>query len=197
MDSIPLTLDPLISQIDPQGKIPPVDRWHPERCGDMDLTINTNGCWIHEGTPITRLRLLRLLSTILRREPDGDYFLVTPVEKLRIRVQDRPFLVVDADREEDGYWWLTTNVGDRLRLDSDCRLSLSETPGGDPVPEVPVRLGLIARLGRNVYYRLIEQAEMRNAGKGFMELGFYSHSVWQPLGRIETNALHDDHTRCT
>lgn len=183
-----MQLDPLLAQIDPEGEIPPVDRWHPDHLGEMDLTIAADGRWIHEGTPIARPRLVRLLSTILRREPDGDYVLVTPAERQRIRVEDRPFLVVDAERDEEGRWWLTTNVGDRLALDEAHRLVLSETPAGETVPEVAVRFGLAARLGRNVYYRLVEQAETRELGGGLLELGLTSRGTWQPLGRLDADA---------
>ncbi|CAM3326860.1 DUF1285 domain-containing protein [Halomonas lysinitropha] len=191
-----MQLDPLLAQIEPDGEIPPVDRWHPEQQGVMDLTITADGRWIHEGTPIARPRLVRLLSTILRRNPDGDYVLVTPVESQRIRVEDRPFLVVDADREEDGQWWLTTNVGDRLALGEAHRLMLSETPAGETVPEVPVRFGLSARLGRNVYYRLVEQSETRELGEGVLELGLTSEGIWQPLGRLDADSRRDGETPC-
>ncbi|SEK63465.1 DUF1285 domain-containing protein [Halomonas daqiaonensis] len=191
-----MQLDPLLAQIDPDGDIPPVDRWHPQQQGEMDLTIAADGRWIHEGAPIARPRLVRLLSTILRREPDGDYVLVTPVESQRIRVEDRPFLVVDAECEEDGQWWLTTNVGDRLALGEAHRLVLSETPAGEMVPEVPVRFGLSARLGRSVYYRLVEQAETRELGGGVLELGLTSQGIWQPLGRLEPDSRRDGEMPC-
>ncbi|QFU02210.1 hypothetical protein FIU83_11205 [Halomonas sp. THAF5a] len=180
-----MTLDPLLAQIEPHGEIPPVDRWHPAQRGEMDLTIAADGRWLHEGSAIARPRLVRLLSTILRREADGDYWLVTPAEMQRIRVEDRPFLVVDAEPDGDGDWWLTTNVGDRVRLDEACRLVLSETPTGETIPEVPIRFGLSARLGRNVYYRLVEGAESREGERGDLELGLTSGGVWQPLGRLE------------
>lgn len=186
-----MQLDPLLAQIDPDGEVPPVDRWHPEHGGEMDLTIAADGRWIHEGTPIARPRLVRLLSTILRRDPDGSYLLVTPVEWQRIRVEDRPFLVVDAEREQDGTWWLTTNVGDQVALGDAHRLELSETPAGELVPEVTVRFGLAARLGRNVYYRLVEQAETRELGAGILELGLTSQGIWQPLGRLDADAVAD------
>ncbi|SFT33045.1 DUF1285 domain-containing protein [Halomonas saccharevitans] len=181
-----MTLDPLLAQIEPHGEIPPVDRWHPAQRGVMDLTIAADGRWLHEGTAIARPRLVRLLSTILRREAEGDYWLVTPAEMQRIRVEDRPFLIVDAELEA-GDWWLITNVGDRVRLDEECRLTLSETPAGETIPEVPIRFGLAARLGRNVYYRLVEQAETREGEEGALELGLTSAGTWQPLGRLEAN----------
>lgn len=180
-----MNLDPLLTHIDPVGEIPPVDRWHPEHAGEMDLMIVADGRWIHEGGAITRPRLVRLLSTILRREDDGRYALVTPAEKQFIRVEDRPFLVVDAEPDAEGSWWLTTNVGDRLMLDATRRLTLSETPAGETVPEVPVRFGLAARLGRSVYYRLVEAAERRALPGGGEELGLVSAGVWQPLGRLD------------
>jgi len=180
-----MNLEPLLAHIEPLGEIPPVDRWHPERAGEMDLLIAADGRWLHEGSPIARPRLVRLLSTILRREPDGRYALVTPAEKQLIRVEDRPFLVVDAERDAEGRWWLTTNLGDRLVLDETHRLAPSATPAGETVPEVPVRFGLAARLGRNVYYRLVEAAESRALPGGGEELGLDSGGVWQPLGRLD------------
>ncbi|SDL71356.1 hypothetical protein SAMN05661010_02386 [Modicisalibacter muralis] len=185
-----MSLEPLLSQIEPDGKIPPVDQWNPSHCGEMDLVIRADGSWVHEGTPIGRPRLVRLLSTVLRREANGDYCLVTPVEKVRIRVEDHAFLIVDAECEGEGdssIWWLTTNVGDRVALGESHRLQVSETPQGEPVPEVAVRFGLAARLNRNVYYRLIELAHERKPrdGQALMELGLISDGVWQPLGRID------------
>lgn len=191
-----MTLDPLLAHIDPEGEIPPVESWHPEHQGEMDLLIAADGRWIHEGVAIARPRLVRLLSTILRRETDGAYYLVTPAEKQRIRVEDRPFLIVDAEPDEGGGWWLTTNVGDRLVLNAQHRLSLSETPRGEVVPEVPVRFGLAARLGRNLYYRLVELAETRDLPGGGQELGLVSGGVWQPLGRWEENGPLDGGSAC-
>lgn len=176
-------LDTLLAGIEPEGEIPPVDRWAPEHEGEIDLTIAADGRWIHEGGPIRRPRLVRLLSTILRRDDDGEYYLVTPAERQRIRVEDRPFLIVDAEPDDAGDWWLTTNVGDRLRLDDRHRLAVTPTPRGEVVPEVAVRFGLAARLGRNVFYRLVEAAEPRDG-----ELGLVSGGAWQPLGRLDDEA---------
>lgn len=183
-----MNLDALKEHLDPEGELPPVDRWHPDHQGDMDLEITADGRWFHEGSPVARPRLVRLLSTLLRREDDGHYVLVTPVEKWRIRVADRPFLIVDADQTATGDWWLITNLGDRVRLDGDHRLVLSETPTGESIPEVPVRFGLAARLGRNVYYRLVEQAESREVDDGSTEFGLTSGGVWHSLGRLAPEA---------
>lgn len=184
-----MSLEPLLSRIEPDGEIPPVDQWNPAHCGNMDLLIRADGSWIHEGAPIERPRLIRLLSRVLRREANGDYCLVTPVEKLRIAVEDRPFLIVDAEciEERDGgepVWWLSTNTGDRLALGDQHRLSVSESRDGEPVPEVPVRFGLSARFNRNAYYRLVNIAEQREVA-GRIELGIRSGGIWHPLGRVD------------
>lgn len=180
-----MDLEPLVARIDPEGEIPPLGDWHPEHAGEMDLVIAADGRWIHEGTVMSRPRLVRLLSTILRREADGRYALVTPVEKQLIHVEDCPFLVVDAEPDADGLWWLTTNMGDRLALDADHPFTLSQTPAGECVPEVPVRFGLAARLGRNVFYRLVEEAVPFTLDDGRDALGLESGGVWHPLGLVD------------
>lgn len=182
-----MNLEPLLEHVEPVGQIPPVDSWDPQQVGEMDLIIVADGRWVHEGTVIGRPRLVRLLSTLLRREQDGHHYLVTPVEKQRIRVEDRPFVIIDAERNEEG-WWLTTNVGDRLCLDDVHRLRVSDTPDGVAVPEVAIRFGLSARMGRNVFYRLVDAAEQRTTDTGRVELGLTSGGVWQPLGELSGEA---------
>ncbi|WP_192036645.1 DUF1285 domain-containing protein [Halomonas sp. YLGW01] len=179
MPTDPHPLAPLLNHIEGEGAIPPLEAWQPPLSGSMELRIGADGRWWHEGEPITRGRLIRLLSTVLRCEDDGSHYLVTPVEKWRIEVEDCAFLIIDADHQ-DGVWTLTTNVGDRLALGAERRLRLDRE-----MPSVPVRFGLAARLHRNVYYRLIEQAESRSSiGGDVLELGVESDGVWQPLGRL-------------
>ncbi|SDL89711.1 hypothetical protein SAMN05192555_107252 [Franzmannia pantelleriensis] len=178
-----MSFEPLLSATEPTGSIPPLERWHPALSGRMDLTIRADGHWVHEGTLIRRASLVRLLSTLLRREADGEHYLVTPVEKWQIVVEDCAFVVVDAEHDAD-VWWLTTNVGDRLVLGEEQRLSVTAMPDGTWVPEVAVRFGLAARLGRNVFYRLVEQAESRVVD-GREQLGLLSAGRWQPLGELE------------
>ena len=84
------------------GDLPPVHQWNPEFCGDMDLRIDRNGTWFYCNSPIGRHRLVKLLSAVIRRDNDGEYYLVTPVEKLRIRVDDVPFLAVELESEGQG-----------------------------------------------------------------------------------------------
>ncbi|KFF50178.1 hypothetical protein GY26_03605 [Gammaproteobacteria bacterium MFB021] len=172
-----MRLDSLFRQLDARG-MPPLDQWDPAFCGDMDLLITAGGEWIHEGAPIRRPELVRLLASVLRRESDGDYYLVTPAEKLRIRVEDRPLLAVDAEADADG-WCVDLQWGERLRLGAAHRLHLASDPQGEWRPALPVRHGLEARLHRNLYYRLVEVAEWRGA-----ELGLTSDGVWQPMGRL-------------
>lgn len=143
---------------------PPVGSWNPDLCGDMDLVIQADGHWIHEGTEIKRQPLVNLFASILKRE-GGDYYLVTPVEKWRIQVEDVPFLITQAAREGEaagGQVLLTTNTGDVVPLDRLHPLFLK--PFGDPeqpIPYIEVRAGLEGRMSRDVYYQLIEWAEPR------------------------------------
>lgn len=144
---------------------PPVEKWNPDFCGDMDLVIRRDGGWVHEGTEIHRQPLVKLFASILRRERD-DYFLVTPVEKWRIRVEDVPFIANQVARSGEGGeepLLFTTNTGDVVPLDSDCDWQLR--PFGEaaqPVPYLQVRDRLYARVSREVFYQLVEWAEDRD-----------------------------------
>ncbi|TCJ25261.1 DUF1285 domain-containing protein [Halomonas sp. GDM18] len=178
--------------------LPPVDQWHPAHCGEMDLVICADGRWMHEGTPIGRARLVHMLSRVLRREPDGSYCLVTPAEKVTIQVEDRPFLAVDCSRVESesaqsepqpDVWQLVTDQGDVVRLEGETCLTLSETPDGLRLPEVPVRFGLAARLHRNLYYRLLESAETQEQEDGSLTLGFMSGGRFQILGQLAADEV--------
>ena len=93
-------------------RLPPVHLWNPDNCGEIDIVIRADGLWLHEGTPIGRPQLVRLFSTVLRKDPDG-FYLVTPVEKLKLTVEDAPFTAVRADREGEALVF-HTNVGDRV-----------------------------------------------------------------------------------
>lgn len=144
---------------------PPVQKWNPDLCGDMDLVICRDGRWIHEGTEIRRQPLVNLFASILKREGD-DYFLVTPVEKWRIQVEDAPFLITQVARDTptgDKPLLLTTNTGDVVPLGSNREWQLR--PFGkppQPVPYIEVRDGLFARVSRDVYYQLVEWSEDRS-----------------------------------
>ncbi|HEV7352331.1 MAG TPA: DUF1285 domain-containing protein [Brevundimonas sp.] len=156
--------------------LPPVHLWHPPHCGDIDILIRADGVWMHEGSPIGRAELVRLFSTILRLDPDG-YHLVTPAEKLRIRVEDLPFRAVLMRREGDQLVF-TTDVGDEVTADADHPVTLTLDPAtGEPRPALHVRAGLEARIVRAVFYDLVEAAEpvdgrlLLRSGEATFDLG--------------------------
>jgi len=139
---------------------PPVNRWQPDREGEIDIRIGADGTWHHEGSPIPRPALVRLFSTILRREQES-YFLVTPAEKLRIVVEDVPFVAVDVEQgtgAEGAELLFTTNVGDYVVADVAHPISSREHEG-QQIPYVHVRDGLEARISRPLFYRLAELCE--------------------------------------
>ena len=157
-------------------KLPPVDQWRPERVGEIDIVIAADGRWFHDGSQIKRQRLVALFATILRLDDDG-FCLVTPVEKLRIRVEDAPFLAIDMEVHGEGQarrLLFTTNVGDHVLADADHRIEVPEIDGA-PRPYVEVRGGLKALIARSVFYRLVdlghvsgEQLEVWSAGTRFV-----------------------------
>lgn len=143
-----------------KGKgLPPVHLWNPPFCGDLDMRIARDGTWFYQGTPIGRPGLVRLFSTILRRDGDA-YFLVTPVEKVGITVDDAPFLAVDFDVSGAGpQQRLTfhTNVGDSVTASADTPMRfVRDDATGEPSPYVMVRAGLEALIDRKSFYRLVE-----------------------------------------
>lgn len=144
------------------GALPPVHLWNPDYCGEMDLEIRADGSWWHEGTPIGRAAMVRLFSTILKREGDR-YFLVTPVEKLGIRVEDAPFLAVDCDITSDRLTF-TTNVGDQVVAGPGHSIILRGTPEA-PRPYLHVRAGLEALIDRKTFYRLAAAATETQDGR--------------------------------
>lgn len=138
--------------------VPPVAKWQPAFCGDMDMEIRADGSWWHEGTAIRRPELVRLFASILRREADGDYYLVTPVEKVRIRVALHPLTVIDADWADNARGeptlWLRLNTGGRVPLDGDHPLALE--PRAANAAYVALDNGLTALFSRAAWYRLVE-----------------------------------------
>ena len=166
----------------PGRGLPPVHLWNPAHCGEIDIVIKPDGRWIHEGSPIAREALVRLFSTVLRRDPDG-FCLVTPVEKMRITVEDAPFVAVRVDREGDHLTFLT-NVGDQVEAGPDNAIRVEAGTDGEPRPYLHVRRGLEALISRPVFYELVEMADERQTAAG-RELGVISHGAWFPLGALE------------
>lgn len=165
--------------------LPPVEQWRPEREGEIDIVIEKDGAWVHEGGPIRRARLARLFSTILRREGD-DYFLVTPAEKLRIRVEDAPFVAVLMKVEgagENQRIAFTTNLGDVVALGPDHPLTIATaaSEGEAGAPYIEVRNGLKARIARAVFYDLAELSEPRVI-EGAKVFGVWSAGEFFVLG---------------
>lgn len=141
-------------------KLPPVESWNPRHCGHSGMRIARDGTWFHEGRPIRRPAMVRLFSTILRREPDGGHVLVTPVEKLDIDVEDAPFTAVElkSDGEErERTLAFRLNTGDVIVADADHRLRI-EDRGDGAHPYMEVRRGLDALVARPVYYELAHLA---------------------------------------
>lgn len=152
--------------------LPPVHLWNPDFCGDIDMRIRRDGSWDYMGTPITRARMVKLFSTILRRD-DDDFFLVTPVEKVGITVDDAPFTAVEM--EYDGEFIVfRTNVDDYVKVDQDhpIRVSVSEETG-EPSPYVRVRGNLDALMSRSVYYQLVDLAVEKEGRYGVTSGGCF------------------------
>ncbi|WP_296423200.1 DUF1285 domain-containing protein [Yoonia sp.] len=141
-----------------KGGLPPVHLWNPPFCGDIDMRIARDGTWFYMGTPIGRPALVKLFSTILRRDGDA-YFLVTPVEKVGITVDDAPFVAVDFNRKGDALEF-ETNVGDRVTAGADHPIRVVRDPQtGEPAPYVLARANLEALIDRKSFYRLVEIGE--------------------------------------
>lgn len=142
-----------------QGKgLPPVHLWNPPFCGDIDMRIARDGTWFYMGTPIGRFELVKLFSTIMRRDGD-DYFLVTPVEKVGITVDDAPFVAVDFNPKGDGLEF-ETNVGDRVIAGPEHPIRVvRDAETGEPSPYVLVRTNLEALIDRKSFYRLVDIGE--------------------------------------
>ena len=164
--------------------LPPVHLWNPPHCGEIDIRIRKDGVWFHEGTPIGREALVRLFSTVLRLDPDG-YHLVTPAEKMKISVEDAPFIAVRVDRDGDVLRF-TTNVGDEVEAGPDNPIRVETDPvTGEPRPYVHVRRGLEALIARPVFYELAEMAQPRPTPTG-EEFGVASNGAWFPIAPAGT-----------
>lgn len=166
-----------------KGGLPPVHLWNPPFCGDIDMRIARDGSWLYLGTPIGRPAMVRLFSTILRRDGD-DYFLVTPVEKVGIRVDDAPFVAVAMEVEgvgETQQLRFRTNVDDELVAGAEHPLRVVlDAQSGEPSPYVHVRANLEALIHRNVFYQLVELAVPREIG-GQIWLGVWSGGEYFPI----------------
>lgn len=154
------SLADLAARLDAAGGPPPVERWNPDHCGDSEMVITADGTWLHQGSPITRPAMKRLFSTVLRREEDGSYVLVTPVEKLAIEVERTPFRAVEMKTEGEGEARTIAfrlDTRDSVIAGPDHPVSILDTPEG-PSPRLLVRGRLEAEIERGLYYELADLA---------------------------------------
>ncbi len=168
-----------------QGRaLPPVDQWHPDHVGHMDMVIKADGSWWHEGAPINRPELIRLFSTILRKDADGQTYLVTPSEQLAITVEAAHFLIVRMDRRGQGKaqrLFFTTNMGDVIEVGPARPLWMAvDQKTGQARPYVRVRGRLDALLSRPVFYELAEHVVQGPSGQA-ASMGVYSGGLFYVL----------------
>ena len=163
--------------------LPPVHLWNPPFCGDLDMRIARDGTWFYLGTPIGRAPLVKLFSSILRK--DGDkYFLVTPVEKVGIVVEDAPFVAIDFDvsgRDEAQVLTFTTHVGDTAVAGPEHPIRVERDPEtGEPSPYVLVRANLEALIDRKSFYRLVDVGSHHDVD-GASWFGVWSGGAFFPI----------------
>jgi len=164
--------------------LPPVHLWEPDYCGDIGMRIARDGQWYYDNSPIGRKKLVRLFSTILRHDKDGEHYLVTPAEKIRVEIEDAPFVatllhVTGTGRQQ--VLRFETNVGDFTEAGPDHGLRFEIDPQTDePSPYVHVRARLEALISRSVFYQLVEVAEIE--GDAF---GVWSHGLFFPIGAAD------------
>lgn len=158
-------------------------------CGDFDMRIARDGTWYYRGSPIGRKPLVKLFSTVLRREDDGSYWLVTPYERGRILVDDAPFTAVELNVSGAGHRQVLTfrtNLDDEVTADAEHPIRVAhDAETGEPSPYIMVRNGLEARLARAVYYQLVELGEERR-DDGVVTYGVWSNGRFFPLGSLES-----------
>ncbi len=162
-----------------EKRLPPVEQWHPAHCGDSEMRIARDGTWYHQGSPIGRMEMVRLFASILRREPDGGFVLVTPGEKMSIAVEDAPFIAVEMKSEGEGRGRdlaFRLNTGDLVVAGADHGLRFENGDSG-PRPYLHVRGGLDATIARPVYYELADIALAEPSDVP----GFWSNGVFFPM----------------
>lgn len=176
----------LLAQIPRSEKgLPPVHLWNPPFCGAIDMRIARDGTWYYLGTPIGRKPMVRLFSTIIRRDGD-DYFLVTPAEKVGIAVDDAPFVAIDVQVVGEGEAQVlrfVTNVGDETEAGAEHPLRVElDAETLEPSPYVHVRANLEALVHRTVFYQLVELAVPRELD-GQIWFGVWSGGQFFPIGQ--------------
>ena len=165
------------------GALPPVDMWNPPHCGDIGMEIRADGTWFYQNSPIGRVAMVKLFSRIVRGEPDGSFVLVTPVEKVVLKVADAPFLAVELEASGEGRdqrLIFRTNVDDLVECDAAHPLTCKTGAADGLKPYVRVRGRLDALMTRAVYYQLVEHGvEEQRAGRTVF--GVWSGAEFWPL----------------
>ncbi len=155
--------------------------------GDLDMRIARDGTWFYRGSPINRVPLVKLFASVLRREPDGSYWLVTPAERGRVTVEDAPFIAVAVDREGEGRAQrliFRTNLDEIVTAGPDHALRIETAADGAPAPYILVRPGIEARLARPAFYELVEWGEEETIA-GESQFGVWSSGVFFRLGELD------------
>ena len=186
--SLEETLKTILPEGTLDGKLPPVHLWKPEQSADIGMEIHADGSWWHEGARINRDRLVKLFSRILRKDEDGQTWLVTPYEKVIVKVEDAPFLAVRVDRVgepgRDQTLAFLTNLDDITLAGPEVPIRVETDPEtGEPSPYVLVRGRLEAKLTRAAFYELVELAEPSPDDPDV--LGVWSQGSFFPIGSRE------------
>ena len=168
------------------GELPPVEKWNPPLCKNVEMQISKDGKWFFMNSLIGREKMIKLFSSVLRLDDDGSYYLVTPVEKIKIDVADKPFVIVTYDKEiidNQETFFFQTNVGDVVPLNSShpLRVEFSEETE-EPSPYLLVRKNLEGLISRNVFYQLVQEASLK---ADTQELIIKSSGVSFSLGKIK------------
>lgn len=180
-----IDINSIIDSVGEQSATPPVHLWNPDLSGQIDIVIKADGSWFHEGTKIERLQLVKLFSSILKREAD-DYFLVTPVEKWQITVEDLPFFIPAITSTQDANpseIQAVTNTEQVISISAENPLQVELDETEQPRPQVLVRNGLWARLSRPAFYQLVDYGVEQTTEQG-SELVVYSQGEAFSLGKL-------------
>ena len=167
---------------------PPVHLWNPPLCKNIEMKIDREGRWFFMNSPIGRKRMIKLFSKVLRLDLDGEYYLVTPIEKIRVEVEERPFLVIDYQltiEKNKQIISFETNTGDIFLLDSNHPIHIETNPlNEEPRPYVLVRSNLEGLISRNIYYKLIELSEIQKESNEEVFL-LKSNAQYFEIGRVK------------
>jgi len=181
------SLNAIVKQIKDK-KHPPVHSWNPDFCGDLDMRIARDGTWYYLGSPIGRKPLVKLFSSVLRLDEDGKYYLVTPVEKIGITVDDAPFIAVEMFREgtgRDQVLSFRTQLDDYVVVDVEHPIRMTfDDKTGEPSPYVRVRANLEALIARSVFYDLVALAG-DEVIEGQNKFGVWSSGIFYEFGSVD------------